>query len=161
MGSTEPDSATLYYDDGTIIVSGQTISIGEPFNQTYNLKSIIGTSYGKDKNGQLGCLMWIIISVFGLLFGLSLLSDSKVLGVTIFVASVAILWKTVQKYERPYVELKFGGLNNQMLYMRKLELAEGLAGAINMAIQDMHTPPESGQPVQPAPIFPSPVFSRN
>jgi hypothetical protein len=78
-----------------------------------------------------------------------------------FLGSAAILWKTLQKYERPYVELKFGGLNNQMLYMKKLEEAEGLAAAINMAIQDMHTPPEPGQPVQSAPIFPSPVFSRN
>ena len=155
-------SDTIYYDDGTISVVGKVVSVGAPYNQTYNLRSIIGTSYGKDKTGQLACLMWIILSVFGLLFGISCIStNSPILGGTIFLGSAAILWKTLQKYERPYVELKFGGLNNQMLYMKKLEEAEGLAAAINMAIQDMHTPPEPGQPVQSAPIFPSPVFSRN
>jgi hypothetical protein len=155
-------SDAIYYDDGTISVVGKVVSVGAPYNQTYNLRSIIGTSYGKDKSGQFACLMWIILSVFGLLFGISCISTSSpIFGATILLGSAVILWKTLQKYERPYVELKFGGLNNQMLYMKKLEEAEGLAAAINMAIQDMHTPPEPGQPIQSAPIFPSPVFSRN
>jgi len=152
----------VYYDDGIISLSGRVISVGAPYNQTYNLAGIVGTAHGKDKAGRLACLMWIILSVFGLLFGISCIStNSPILGGTIFLASAAILWKTLPKYERPYVELKFGGLNNQMLYMKKIEDAEGLAVAINMAIRDMHTPPEPGQPVQHAPIFPSPVFTRN
>ena len=155
-------SDAIYYDDGTISVVGKVVSVGAPYNQTYNLRSIIGTSYGKDKSGQASKFLWIFLSAFGLLFGISCMSiNSPILGGTFFLGSAAILWKTLQSYGRPYVELKFGGLNNQMLYMKKLEEAEGLAAAINMAIQDMHTPPEPGQPVQSAPIFPSPIFSRN
>ena len=162
MGSNSPDSGTLYYDDGTISVSGKIISVGAPFNQTYNLASIVGTAHGKDNSGQIVSLMWIILSVFGLLFGIAgITTDSPILGGTIFLGSAAILWKTIKSSSRPYVELKFGGLNNQMLFMKKMEQAEHLAAAINMAIQDMHTPPEPGQTVQSAPIFPSPVFSRN
>ena len=155
-------SDAIYYDDGTISVVGKVVSVGAPYNQTYNLRSIIGTSYGKDKSGQLVSLMWTILSVFGLLFGISCITtDSPIVGGIIFLGSAAILWKTVKSSSRPYVELKFGGLNNQMLFMKKMEQAEHLAASINMAIQDMHTPPEPGQPVQSAPIFPSPVFSRN
>jgi hypothetical protein len=162
VGSNPPDSATVYYDDGTISVSGRIILVGAPFNQTYNLASIVGIAHGKDKRGQLVSLMWTILSVFGLLFGISCITtDSPILGGTIFLGSAAILWKTIKSSSRPYVELKFGGLNNQMLFMRKMEQAEHLAASINMAIQDMHTPPEPGQPVQTPPIFPSPVFSRN
>ena len=162
MGGITPDSSTLYYDDGTISVSGRIISVGAPYNQTYNLASIVGIAHGKDKSGQLACLMWTILSVFGLLFGIAVITtDSPIFGGTILLGSAAILWKTLQKYERPYVELKYGGLNNQMLFMKKMEQAEHLAAAINMAIQDMHTPPEPGQPVQHAPIFPDPIISRN
>ena len=161
MGSNTPDSATVYYEDGTISVSGKMIIVGAPYNQTYNLGSIVGTAYGKDNSGQLVSIMWIILSVFGLLFGLSAWTNYKVLGATIIAGSAAILVKMIQRLDRPYVELKFGGLNNQMLYMKGIEQAQHLAAAINMAMQDMHTPPEPGQPVQSAPIFPSPVFSRN
>ena len=90
------------------------------------------------------------------------------MGVTIACMSAAILWKIVRGSCRPYVELKFGGLNNQMLFMKKEEQAAHLAYAINKAILDMHTPPEPGQPVY-NPIFPEPenpvsqrpIFSRN
>ena len=161
MGSNSPDSATLYYDDGTISVSGKMIIVGTPYNQTYNFGSIVGTAYGKDNSGQLVSLMWIILSVFGLLFGLTAWTNHKVLGATIIVGSATILVKMIQRLDRPYVELKFGGLNNQMLYMKGIEQAQHLAAAINMAMQDMHTPPEPGQPVKHAPIFPDPVISRN
>ena len=162
MAGSFPDAGTTYYNDGSISVSGHVLSVGAPYNQTYNLRSIVGTSYGKDKTGQALKFLWISLSLFGLLFGCALNSnDNYVIGYTVLAGSAAILWKQLQAYGRPYVELKFGGLNNQMLYMKKLEEAEGLAAAINMAIQDMHAPPESGQFVAPAPIFPRPVFSRN
>ena len=90
------------------------------------------------------------------------------MGVTIACMSIAIIWKIIQGSSRPFVELKFGGLNNQILYMKKTEQAAHLAYAINKAIHDMHTPPEPGQPVY-NPIFPEPenpvsqrpIFSRN
>lgn len=161
MGSNSPDSATVYYDDGTIIVSGKMITLGSPYNQTYNLATIVGVAHGNDNSGKSVKVFWIILAVFGIFFGLSDWRNSIILGSTIIAGSVAILAKMIQGLERSYVELKFGGLNNQMLFMKRMEQAEHLAASINMAIQDMHTPPEPGQPVQSAPIFPSPVFSRN
>lgn len=167
MDGNSPDTATLYYDDGLISVVGRTINVGRPYNQTYNLASIVGTAYGRESAG-LGQILWCVISAFGILFGVVLCQNSPVMGVTIACMSAAILWKIIQGSSRPYVELKFGGLNNQMLYMKKLSHAAQLADAINMAIQDMHTPPEPGQPVY-NPIFPdpadpvsrNPIFSRN
>jgi len=161
VGSNSPDSATVYYDDGTIIVSGKMITLGSPYNQTYNLATIVGVAHGNDNSGKSVKVFWIILAVFGVFFGLSDWRNSIILGSTIIVGSVAILAKMIQGLERSYVELKFGGLNNQMLFMKRMEQAEHLAASINMAIQDMHTPPEPGQPIQSAPIFPSPVFSRN
>ncbi len=160
MGNNSPDSATVYFDDGTIIVSGKMITLGSPYNQTYNLATIVGVAHGREKT-SLGQILWIIVGSFIGLLGLVNLERSPVFGWTFALMSCAILWKTVAGTSRSYVELKFGGLNNQMLFMRKMEQAEDLAASINMAIQDMHTPPEPGQPVQSAPIFPSPVFSRN
>jgi len=167
VDGNSPDTATLYYDDGLISVVGRTINVGRPYNQTYNLASIVGTAYGRESAG-LGQILWCVISAFGILFGVVLCQNSPVMGVTIACMSAAILWKIIQGSSRPYVELKFGGLNNQMLYMKKLSHAAQLADAINMAIQDMHTPPEPGQPVY-NPIFPdpadpvsrNPIFSRN
>lgn len=167
MDGNSPDSATLYYDDGSIRVVGRMINVGRPYNQTYNLASIVGTAYGRESAG-LGQILWCIISAFGILFGVVLFQSSPVMGATIACMSVAILWKIVRGSSRPYVELKFGGLNNQMLFMKKLSHAAQLADAINMAILDMHTPPEPGQPVY-NPIFPAPadpvssnpIFSRN
>jgi hypothetical protein len=161
VGSNSPDSATVYYDDGTIIVSGKMITLGSPYNQTYNLATIVGVAHGNDNTGKSVKVFWIILAVFGIFFGLSDWRNSIILGSTIIAGSVAILAKMIQGLERSYVELKFGGLNNQMLFMKRMEQAEHLAASINMAIQDMHTPPKPGQPVQSAPIFPSPVFSRN
>ena len=167
MDGNSPDTATLYYDDGSISVAGRMINVGLPYNQTYNLASIVGTAYGRESAG-LGQILWCVISAFGILFGVVLCQNSPVMGVTIACMSAAVLWKIIQGSSRPYVELKFGGLNNQMLYMKKLSHATQLADAINMAIQDMHTPPEPGQPVY-NPIFPdpadpvssNPIFSRN
>ena len=160
MGSNSPDSATVYFDDGTITVSGKMITLGSPYNQTYNLATIVGVAHGREKT-SLGQILWIVIGVIVALLGLANLQPNPVFGWTFALLSCAILWKTITGTSRSYVELKFGGLNNQMLFMRKMEQAEHLAASINMAIQDMHTPPEPGQPVQSAPIFPSPVFSRN
>jgi hypothetical protein len=167
MDGNSPDTATLYYDDGSISVVGRMIKVGRSYNQTYNLASIVGTAYGRESAG-LGQILWCFISAFGILFGLVLFQNSPVMGATIACMSAAILWKIVQGSSRPYVELKFGGLNNQMLFMKKLSHAAQLADAINMAILDMHTPPEPGQPVY-NPIFPAPadpvssnpIFSRN
>ena len=167
MDGNSADTATLYYDDGSISVAGRMINVGRPYNQTYNLASIVGTAYGRESAG-LGQILWCVISAFGILFGVVLCQNSPVMGVTIACMSAAVLWKIIQGSSRPYVELKFGGLNNQMLYMKKLSHATQLADAINMAIQDMHTPPEPGQPVY-NPIFPdpadpvssNPIFSRN
>jgi hypothetical protein len=161
MDGNSPDTATLYYDDGTISVSSRMIVVGAPYNQSYNLASIIGIAHGKDESGKSVKVLWIILAVFGVFFGLSDWQNSKFLSTTIIAGSVAILAKMIQGLERSYVELKFGGLNNQMLFMKKMEQAEHLSAAINMAIQDMHTPPEPGQAIQSTPIFPSPVFSRN
>ena len=167
MDGNSPDTATLYYDDGSISVVGRMIKVGRSYNQTYNLASIVGTAYGRESAG-LGQILWCVISAFGILFGVVLCQNSPVMGATIACMSAAVLWKIIQGSSRPYVELKFGGLNNQMLYMKKLSHATQLADAINMAIQDMHTPPEPGQPVY-NPIFPdpadpvsrNPIFSRN
>jgi hypothetical protein len=160
VGNNSPDLATVYYDDGTISVSGKMITLGSPYNQTYNLAPIVGVAHGREKT-SLGQILWIIVGSFIGLLGLVNLERSPVFGWTFALMSCAILWKTVAGTSRSYVELKFGGLNNQMLFMRKMQQAEHLAASINMAIQDMHTPPEPGQPVQTPPIFPSPVFSRN
>jgi hypothetical protein len=162
-----PDTATVYFDDGSISVIGRMINVGRPYNQTYNLASIVGTAHGRE-NMALGSVMWSFLSAFGILFGVVLFQNSPVMGVTIACMSAAILWKIVRGSCRPYVELKFGGLNNQMLFMKKEEQAAHLAYAINKAILDMHTPPEPGQPVY-NPIFPEPenpvsqrpIFSRN
>jgi len=143
------------------------INVGRHYNQTYNLASIVGTAHGRE-NMALGSVMWSFLSAFGILFGVVLFQNSPVMGVTIACMSAAILWKIVRGSCRPYVELKFGGLNNQMLFMKKEEQAAHLAYAINKAILDMHTPPEPGQPVY-NPIFPEPenpvsqrpIFSRN
>ena len=167
MDGNSPDTATLYYDDGSISVVGRMINVGRPYNQTYNLASIVGTAHGRE-NMALGSVMWSFLSAFGILFGVVLFQNSPVMGVTIACMSAAILWKIVRGSCRPYVELKFGGLNNQMLFMKKEEQAAHLAYAINKAILDMHTPPEPGQPVY-NPIFPEPenpvsqrpIFSRN
>jgi len=167
MDGDSPDTATLYYDDGSISVVGRMINVGRPYNQTYNLASIVGTAHGRE-NMALGSVMWSFLSAFGILFGVVLFQNSPVMGVTIACMSAAILWKIVRGSCRPYVELKFGGLNNQMLFMKKEEQAAHLAYAINKAILDMHTPPEPGQPVY-NPIFPEPenpvsqrpIFSRN
>jgi hypothetical protein len=162
-----PDTVTVYFDDGSISVIGRMINVGRPYNQTYNLASIVGTAHGRE-NMALGSVMWSFLSAFGILFGVVLFQNSPVMGVTIACMSAAILWKIVRGSCRPYVELKFGGLNNQMLFMKKEEQAAHLAYAINKAILDMHTPPEPGQPVY-NPIFPEPenpvsqrpIFSRN
>ena len=167
MDDNSPDAATLYYDDGSISVVGRMINVGHPYNQSYNLASIVGTAYGRE-NASLGQVMWGFLSAFGILLGIVSTRNMPVFGVTIACMSVAVLWKIVKGSSRTYVELKFGGLNNQMLYMKKLSHAAQLADAINMAIQDMHTPPEPGQPVY-NPIFPEPtnpasqrpIFSRN
>jgi hypothetical protein len=162
-----PEINSIYFDDGSISVIGRMINVGHPYNQAYNLASIVGTAHGRESMA-LGSIMWCFISAFGILFGLVLCNNSPVMGVTIACMSIAILWKIIQGSCRPYVELKFGGLNNQMLFMKKEEQAAHLAYAINKAIQDMHTPPEPGQPVY-NPIFPdpadpvsrNPIFSRN
>ena len=167
MDDISPDTSSVYYNDGSISVVGRMINVGRPYNQTYNLASIVGTAYSRE-NAGLGQILWCIISAFGILFGVVLFQSSPVMGATIACMSAAILWKIVRGSSRPYVELKFGGLNNQMLFMKKIEQAQHLAAAINMAIQDMHTPPEPGQPVY-NPIFPAPadpvssnpIFSRN
>ena len=167
MEDITPDTATVYFDDGSISVIGRMINVGRPYNQTYNLASIVGTAHGRE-NMALGSVMWSFLSAFGILFGVVLFQNSPVMGVTIACMSAAILWKIVRGSCRPYVELKFGGLNNQMLFMKKEEQAAHLAYAINKAILDMHTPPEPGQPVY-NPIFPEPenpvsqrpIFSRN
>lgn len=167
MDGNSPDTATLYYNDGSISVVGRVINVGHPYNQTYNLASIVGTAYGSESAG-LGKIMWGFLSGFGILLGVVSMRNAPVMGATIACMSAAILWKIIQGSSRPYVELKFGGLNNQLLYMKKLSHAAQLADAINMAIQDMHTPPEPGQPVY-NPIFPdpadpvsrNPIFSRN
>ena len=162
MDGNSSDTGTIYYDDGSISVIGHVLTVGAPYNQTYNLRSIVGTSFGKDESSQGIKTLWILLSFFGLLFGCaSIQSGSNIFGLTIFAGSAAIIYKTWRSFGRPYVEIKCGGLNNQMLYMKRIDQAEGLAAAINMAIQDMHAPPESGQFVAPAPIFPRPVFSRN
>ena len=167
MDGNSPDTATLYYDDGSINVIGRMIKVGRPYNQTYNLASIVGTAHGRESAG-LGQFLWCVISAFGILFGLVLFQNSPVMGATIACMSAAILWKIARGSSRPYVELKFGGLNNQMLFMKKVSHAAQLADAINMAILDMHTPPEPGQavynPIFPTPADPvssNPIFSRN
>jgi len=162
-----PETSSVYYDDGSVSVIGRMITVGHPYNQNYNLVSIVGTAHGRE-NMALGSVMWCFLSAFGVLFGVVLCKNSPVMGVTIACMSIAILWKIIQGSCRPYVELKFGGLNNQMLFMKNAEQAAHLAYAINKAIQDMHTPPEPGQPVY-NPIFPEPtnpasqrpIFSRN
>lgn len=167
MDDFTPDGTSVYFYDGSISVVGRTINVGHPYNQTYNLASIVGTAYGREEIG-LSSILWCFLSAFGVLFGIVTCQTSSVFGITIACMSVAILWKIIQGSSRPYLELKFGGLNNQILYMKKIEQAAHLAYAINKAIHDMHTPPEPGQPVY-NPIFPEPenpvsqrpIFSRN
>ena len=167
MDDSASDTSSVYFDDGSISVIGRVINVGHPYNQTYNLASIVGTAHGRESM-SLGSVMWCFLSAFGVLFGVVLCKNSPVMGVTIACMSIAIIWKIIQGSSRPFVELKFGGLNNQILYMKKTEQAAHLAYAINKAIHDMHTPPEPGQPVY-NPIFPEPenpvsqrpIFSRN
>jgi hypothetical protein len=167
VDDSAPDTSSVYFDDGSISVIGRVINVGHPYNQTYNLASIVGTAHGRESMA-LGSVMWCFLSAFGVLFGVVLCKNSPVMGVTIACMSIAIIWKIIQGSSRPFVELKFGGLNNQILYMKKTEQAAHLAYAINKAIHDMHTPPEPGQPVY-NPIFPEPenpvsqrpIFSRN
>ena len=82
-------------------------------------------------------------------------------GFVIFFGSLAILYKMFVNSSKHYVELKLGGLNNQILYMKKKEGAENLAFCIRKAMQDLHTPPDPGQSVAYAPVFPDPVLTRN
>jgi len=167
VDDSAPDTSSVYFDDGSINVIGRVINVGHPYNQTYNLASIVGTAHGRESMA-LGSVMWCFLGAFGVLFGVVLCKNSPVMGVTIACMSIAIIWKIIQGSSRPFVELKFGGLNNQILYMKKTEQAAHLAYAINKAIHDMHTPPEPGQPVY-NPIFPEPenpvsqrpIFSRN
>ncbi|NCX93125.1 MAG: hypothetical protein EBX40_00400 [Gammaproteobacteria bacterium] len=141
MSGNSPDTGTIYYYDDKIIVTKNMVTLGNPYNQ----------------------------AVFGLLMGGILFSqDWTLTGSTIFLGSIGICWLAIRGSSRPFVELKFGGLNNQMLYMKKMDEAEALAVAIKMAMHDLNTPPEPGQavykPIFPAPADPvsrNPIFSRN
>ena len=158
----QPAAPTQYYNDGTVTVTRQFITLGAPYNQTYNLAAIQGVSYGQEDKKFLGFFMWVFLSLFGLLFGGTLFAQkSYVLGFVIFFSSLAILYKMFVNFSKHFVELKLGGLNNQILYMKKKEGAEYLAFCIRKAMQDLHTPQEPGQPVAYQPVFPDPVLTRN
>ena len=106
--------------------------------------------------------MWVFLSLFGLLFGSILfVQKSYGLGFIIFFGSLAILYKMFVNFSKHFVELKLGGINNQILYMKKKEGAEYLAFCIRKAMQDLHTPPDPGQPASYQPVFPDPVLTRN
>jgi hypothetical protein len=169
VSGNTPDAGTLYYYDDTISVTKNMVTLGHPHNQVFNLATIHGVSHGRDNSGMIVRLMWFLLGVFGLLMGWILFTeDWKLTGGTIFLGSIGICWLAIRGSARPFVELKFGGLNNQMLYMKKMDEAEALAVAIRMAMHDLNTPPEPGQAVY-KPIFPdpadpvsrNPVFSRN
>jgi hypothetical protein len=138
------------------------VTLGHPYNQVFNLATIHGVSHGRDNSGMIVRLMWILLGVFGLMIGGFLFFDDHTFsGFIVSLISIGISWLAIRGSGRPFVELKFGGLNNQMLYMKRMDEAEGLAVAIKMAMHDLNTPPEPGQPVQFSPIFPAPVTSRN
>jgi hypothetical protein len=159
----QPEAAMEYYNDGTVVVTKRFITLGAPYNQTYNLAAIQGVSHGKEDGKFLGFFLWIGLCLFGLLYGSVLFFQLKSygFGFIIFFGSVAILYKIWTNFTKYYVELKLGGLNNQILYMKKYEGAEHLAFCIRKAMQDLHTPPDPGQPVAYAPVFPDPVLTRN
>jgi hypothetical protein len=164
LGSNQPDSdsSKLYYYDDTISVTKSMVTLGHPYNQVFNLATIHGVSHGRDNSGVIVKLMWFLLGAFGLLMGGILVSEDWILtGAIIFLASLWVAWVAFRGYGRPFVELKFGGLNNQMLYMKRMDGAEALAVAIKMAMHDLNTPPDPGQSVQLSPIFPDPVLSRN
>jgi len=164
LGSNHPDSdsSKLYYYDDTISVTKSMVTLGHPYNQVFNLATIHGVSHGRDNSGMIVRLMWILLGVFGLMIGGFLFFDDHTFsGFIVSLISIGISWLAIRGSGRPFVELKFGGLNNQMLYMKRMDEAEGLAVAIKMAMHDLNTPPEPGQPVQFSPIFPAPVTSRN
>lgn len=162
FNQSEDDSSKIYYYDDKITVTQEMITLGEPYNQVFNLATIQGVSHGKDTSGTFGRLLWCFIAFFGLLFGSILFFKDWHLtgGISVFV-SAFILWAAIHNSARPFVELKFGGLNNQMLYFKKMDEAEALSVAIKFAIQSRNTPPNPGQNVYPVPIFPNPVLSRN
>lgn len=153
----------IYYQDATITVTNTTINVGYPYNQTYNLRAIVGTEHGKNSSGYIGKMMWIILGVFGLLYGITgITHDAPVLGITVLAGSLAVLWKNIQMLDRPYVELKFAGMNNQTLFMKRMSDAEHLAASINLALADMHQPPNPGQSASHPPVFPNqPVSGLN
>lgn len=164
LGSNQPDSdsSKLYYYDDTISVTKSMVTLGHPYNQVFNLATIHGVSHGRDNSGIIVRLMWILLGVFGLMIGAFLFFDDHAFsGFVISLISIGISWLAIRGSSRPFVELKFGGLNNQMLYMKRMDEAEGLAVAIKMAMHDLNNPPDPGQPVQFSPIFPTPVTSRN
>ena len=158
----QPAAAIEYYYDGKTSVTKNMVTIGSPYNQAFNLATIHGVSHGRDNSGMIFRLMWFLLGLFGLLFGGILLSEDWTLtGGTIFLVGLGLCWLAVRNSARPFVELKFGGLNNFMLYMKKMDEAEALAVAIRMAMHDLNTPPEPGQPVAYQPVFPDPVLTRN
>jgi len=158
----QPEAATEYYYDGKISVTKNMVTLGAPYNQAFNLATIHGVSHGRDNGGMIFRLMWFLLGLFGLLFGGILLSEDWTLtGGTIFMVGLGLCWLSVRNSARPFVELKFGGLNNTMLYMKKMDEAEALAVAIRMAMHDLNTPQDPGQPVPYQPVFPDPVLTRN
>ena len=163
IGATpQPAAASEYYYDGKTSVTKNMVTIGSPYNQAFNLATIHGVSHGRDNSGMIFRLMWFLLGLFGLLFGGILLSEDWTLtGGTIFLVGLGLCWLSVRNSARPFVELKFGGLNNFMLYMKKMDEAEALAVAIRMAMHDLNTPPEPGQPVAYQPVFPAPVLTLN
>jgi len=158
----QPEAATEYYYDGTITVTRQFITLGEPYNQTYSISAIQGLSRGEEGAKGSSFYFWVSLSLLGLLFGASLLTNgSYAFGFVIFSTFVVILYKLCTKLTKHFIELKLGGLNNQILYMKKKEGAEYLLLCIRRAMQDLHAPPEPGQPVAYQPVFPDPVLTRN
>ena len=158
----QPAAATQYYNDGVVMVTRQLIILGPPYNQTYNLAAIQGVSFGQEDKKFAGFFMWVFLSLFGLIFGSVLFTQKSYgLGFVFFFGSLAILYKMFVNSSKHFVELKLGGLNNQILYMKKKEGAEYLAYCIRKAMQDLHTPPDPGQPAAYQPVFPDPVLTRN
>ena len=159
----QPAAPTQYYNDGVVMVTRQLIILGPPYNQTYPIANLQGVRCAEDTTGMVGRVMWMFLSGFGILFGSVLMFsvDSPVMGGFFICASLAILYKCIRAFGKWYVELMLGGLNNQTLDMKKKEGAEYLAYCIRKAMQDLHTPPEPGQPVAYQPVFPDPVLTRN
>ena len=159
----QPEAAMEYYNDGIVIVTKRFITLGAPYNQTYNIGAVLGVNYSEDTSGMLGRVMWIFLSVFGLLFGIVMAFQVKsyVMGAFIFAASSAIMYKCFAAFGKWSVQLQMGGLNNQTLNMKNQQSASDLAYCITRAMQDLHAPPDPGQPVSYAPVFPDPVLTRN